>query len=298
MNFSKLQNNDSWIRQGATGGFTQVPITTYVICFNLESHNQCSVFVDCMTPYEYDESMRHSIVLPDHHRNLIEALTGDLGVFADEDVVKGKSGGVNILAVGPPGCGKTLTAEIYSEVSKRPLYRVAAAQLGTDGPTVEENLKLVMDRAQRWGAVLLIDEADVYVRQRGDDLAQNAVVAAFLRSMEYFSGISFLTSNRGGDIDEAIKSRCIAVIRYQLPTVDQAKQIWALQAKVQGIPLPDAVIDLLVSRMPELSGRDIKELLKLTSRYLRARNEQPNGTAFFNCAVFRDVKIVDPKKKG
>ena len=38
----------------------------------------------------------------------------------------------------------------------------------------------------------------------------NAVVGVFLRVLEYFNGLLFLTTNRIDDIDEAIVSRCIA----------------------------------------------------------------------------------------
>jgi len=65
---------------------------------------------------------------------------------------------------------------------------------------------------------MLIDEADVYIRKRSDDIAANAVVGIFLRVLEYFDGLLFLTTNRIDDIDEAIISRCIALIRYLAPT--------------------------------------------------------------------------------
>ena len=75
---------------------------------------------------------------------------------------------------------------------------------------MEQALKDVLTRAQRWGAVMLIDEADVYIKRRDDDITMNAVVGVFLRVLEYFNGLLFLTTNRIDDIDEAIVSRCIA----------------------------------------------------------------------------------------
>lgn len=39
--------------------------------------------------------------------------------------------------------------------------------------------------AARWGAVVLIDEADVYLEERSmHDLSRNAMVAVFLRQLE------------------------------------------------------------------------------------------------------------------
>lgn len=56
---------------------------------------------------------------------------------------------------------------------------------------------------QRWGAVMLIDKADVYIKKRADNLACNSVVRVFLRMPEYFNGLLFMASNRVDDIDEA-----------------------------------------------------------------------------------------------
>lgn len=48
--------------------------------------------------------------------------------------------------------------------------------------------------SEAWGAIMLIDEADVYFERRGNNqLQRNSLVSAFLRSMEYYRGILFLT---------------------------------------------------------------------------------------------------------
>jgi len=122
----------------------------------------------------------------------------------------------------PARRGKTLTAEVYAEIIRRPLYRVHSGQLGLNVAQMEQVLKDVLTRAQRWGAVMLIDEADVYIKRRNDDMAMNAVVGVFLRVLEYFNGLLFLTTNRIDDIDEAIVSRCIALIKYSMPSARTA----------------------------------------------------------------------------
>ena len=45
---------------------------------------------------------------------------------------------------------------------------------------------------------MLIDEADVYIKRRDDNITMNAVVGVFLRVLEYFNGLLFLTTNRVG----------------------------------------------------------------------------------------------------
>lgn len=69
--------------------------------------------------------------------------------------------------------------------------------------------------AESWGAIVLIDEADIYMEERQpQDLTRNHLVAGFLRALEYFKGILFLTTNRIGTFDEAFISRIHVPIYY------------------------------------------------------------------------------------
>lgn len=73
---------------------------------------------------------------------------------------------------------------------------------------VEKNLNHNFRLAYKWGCVLLLDEADIFLAKRNkSDLRRNAVTSVFLRSLEYYAGILFLTTNRVGSIDPAFKSR-------------------------------------------------------------------------------------------
>jgi AAA+ superfamily predicted ATPase len=98
---------------------------------------------------------------------------------------------------GPPGTGKTLTAEGISELLKCPLYMASAGELGTDSRFLESELQKILDICHAWGAILLLDEADVFLEKRNmHDIHRNALVSIFLRQLEYFQGILFLTTNR------------------------------------------------------------------------------------------------------
>jgi AAA+ superfamily predicted ATPase len=204
-----------------------------------------------------------------------------------QDFVPGKSGGTTILCKGAPGLGKTLTAEVYSEVVGKPLYRVHSGQLGTTAASVEQNLSDILRRAVRWDAILLLDEADVYIRCRDNDLQHNAIVAEFLRTLEYFNGLLFMTTNRIDDVDDAILSRCIATIQYEVPPKEDALRLWKSLAEQFNADLPDELIETLTNVYPKASGRDIKELLKLTSKYCKAKQIPFSEQAFRQCAVFR-----------
>jgi hypothetical protein len=272
------------------GFFKALPVHAYLFLFHLELHQHLWVHVDDIKPYVYQPGLKHKLVLPTEQTELIDILTAEMDVL-QEDVVAGKGGGTTVLCAGPPGVGKTLTAEVYAEVTGRPLYRVHSGQLGLSVSAMESALKEALTRAQRWGAVMLIDEADVYIRQRSDDITANAVVGVFLRVLEYFDGLLFLTTNRIDDIDEAIVSRCIALIRYHSPDVNARQRIWGVMAEQFGLALGDGVIGELARRYPQASGRDIKGLTKLVAKFCQHKALAPTLDVFARCAMFR---ALDP----
>jgi hypothetical protein len=282
-----------WRSCGIATGFDRIPQHGYLHLFHLDWHRPVWVHAQHVQAYDYQPALRDRLVLPQAHRDLIDILTADRN-FLVEDVVPGKSGGTTILCRGAPGLGKTLTAEVYAEVVGKPLYRVHSGQLGVTASSVEASLGTILQRAARWDCVLLLDEADVYIRRRDNDLQHNAIVAEFLRTLEYFSGLLFMTTNRVDDIDDAILSRCIAVIDYQPPGPDDARRLWTTLAAQLGAELPDPLVERLMADYPGASGRDIKELLKLTSKYCRGREQPLSAQAFAQCAVFRGLDAARP----
>lgn len=54
---------------------------------------------------------------------------------------------------------------------------LTSSDIGTKSEVVERNLTKNFTIARRWGAVLLIDEADVFMERRGSDLERNSLVA-------------------------------------------------------------------------------------------------------------------------
>jgi hypothetical protein len=248
---------------------SEVPRHAFVACFDLRRHLRVRVHVRQLTEYAYDPHLRNKLVLPTDHRALVEMLLAHKGVF--RDIIHGKGGGAIILCAGRPGTGKTLTAEVYSESTGRPLYSVQASQLGTNPSELEDELHKVFARATRWNAILLIDEADVYVAARGANLMQNAIVGVLLRVLEYYRGVMFLTTNRADIVDDAVASRCIARLDYDVPPVEDQRRIWRILADTSGLALTDEVIDAIVTKYPRLSGRDVKNILKLAAMVAAAR---------------------------
>jgi SpoVK/Ycf46/Vps4 family AAA+-type ATPase len=78
----------------------------------------------------------------------------------------------------PPGVGKTYTAEAIAELLGRPLLSLTVADIGTSETKVEVELLRWFSLAEAWRAVLLVDEADIFLeRRQSRDLARNGLVS-------------------------------------------------------------------------------------------------------------------------
>lgn len=160
--------------------------------YALKEKKWLEFFVGNVSDITWNSRAFESLVLPErqHHlKKLILAVAKSSSKKLDDfdDVVQGKGRGVIMLLSGPPGVGKTLTAEGVAEVMKVPLYVLSAGDLGTNPSDVEDRLKDILKIVPRWGAVLLLDEADVFMEARNStDLARNELVSIFLRVLEYY----------------------------------------------------------------------------------------------------------------
>ncbi|KAK5086788.1 hypothetical protein LTR05_003956 [Lithohypha guttulata] len=185
-------------------------------------------FVDALSPIEWNTSCFDQLVLPSSQKELVQALVAEHTARHEnsqfDDIVKNKGLGLILVLHGPPGVGKTLTAECVSEFSKRPLYIVSSGDLGTTSGVLDSKLTQILDLASTWKAVLLIDEADVFLERRSlHDMERNSLVSIFLRTLEYYSGILFMTTNRVRTFDDAFKSRIHVPLKYD--DLDKASRV-------------------------------------------------------------------------
>lgn len=283
----------------------KLPLPTHPVLkvFSLLHHDLYWVNVADMKEYEYDAEVQDKLVLPLSHTKLLDALVTDLDTLAGTDeedtpsskrsrIFQSKAQSKIILLKGPPGVGKTLTAEVYAERIKRPLYEVACGQLGADPEAMETNLAAILARSYALQAPLLLNEADVFIRRRGDDFDQNAIITVFLRLLEYHEGLVFLTTNRGDDVDDALLSRCIAIIQCNPPeTVELRAQLWSVLTHEFGKQMPSAMCIKAAKLFPKAVGRDIQNLLQLVRRVCKAHGEPVTLQALADYAVFRGIHV-------
>jgi hypothetical protein len=197
--------------------------------FSFTHKKWIDMFIDNLSPVQWNEQCFDQLVLAPRQKKLVQALVTEHITNKNDfdDIIKGKGKGLVLVLHGPPGVGKTLTAECVAERCKRPLYVVSSGDLGTDSHTLDARLTQILDMASTWRAVLLIDEADVFLERRSlHDMERNALVSIFLRVLEYYQGILFLTSNRVDTFDDAFKSRIHVPLKYTGLDVSSRKQIW------------------------------------------------------------------------
>lgn len=234
----------------------------FVRTFSTDMKKYVYVDIEDINEHVFDTTGRDRLVLPNDMRNVLDAVFDTQADDVFGDMFRGRHGGMVILANGPSGVGKTLTAEVYSEHTSRPLYVLEMGELGTSLDSVEENLQRIFTRASRWNAILLFDEADIFLSKRGEDLDRSAIVGVFLRLLDMYEGTFFLTTNRAEVMDPAFKSRITLKLDYpELQTSSRAK-IWTSLLTAAGYQIDAKTLTDDVVSEP-LNGRQIRNLVRL-----------------------------------
>jgi hypothetical protein len=281
-NYGLEYENDALAAEGGT----ILPLTDeqLVLCtpvvkgYALKSKKWFDLFVDCVSEVVFSERAFEQLVLPDGHKSMILAFSQSQVQHKDrfDDDITGKGKGMIMLLSGGPGIGKTLTAEAVAEAMRVPLYVMSAGDLGVSSYDIESNLSRVLEMAAKWNAVLLLDECDVFLEARNaHDLDRNRIVSIFLRTLEYYEGILFLTTNRVRNMDEAFHSRIHISLEYPPLDFPARRRVWQgfLQRCADsdgtgedaslGHELTEAQIDRLAKL--DINGRVIKNVLKTSN---------------------------------
>ena len=292
---------DQHRRSGAIFGYLgeeQLLICTPMVRgYSLKDKKWLSFCIENVKSIVWNEQAFASLVAPPEQKELILAFAQSQATSKNrfDDVIQGKGRGIIMLLSGPPGVGKTLTAESVAETMKVPLYMLSAGDLGTKPAEVESSLSNILEMNTKWNAVLLLDEADVFLEARSShDLERNKLVSIFLRLLEYYEGILFLTTNRVDNIDAAFESRIHLSLEYEELDKEARRHVWRTflgRSSDVGEFTPDQLESLAAV---ELNGRQIKNVLK-TAQLLASK--QDRSLVFEHVDTVMRLRAANSKKR-
>lgn len=102
--------------------------------YSLRDKKWCSFYISSICDIVWNLDAFASLVAPQEQKDLILSFAESQVKSRDDfdDFIQGKGQGIIMLLAGPPGVGKTLTAESVAEAMKAPLYSIGAADLGSE----------------------------------------------------------------------------------------------------------------------------------------------------------------------
>ncbi|XGW00356.1 MAG: ATP-binding protein [Leptolyngbya sp. BL-A-14] len=185
--------------------------------------------------------------------------------------------GISALFAGGSGTGKTMAAEVLANELHLDLYRIDLSAVVSKyiGET-EKNLGRVFDAAETGGVILLFDEADSLFGKRSEvkdshDRHANMEVSYLLQRMESYRGLSVLTTNLKGSIDQAFLRRIRFILNFPFPDQTQRAEIWR---RVFPKQTPTAGLDEWKLAKLSIAGGNIRSIA-LNAAFLAAEADEP-----------------------
>nr|WP_236588166.1 AAA family ATPase [Tumebacillus amylolyticus] len=174
--------------------------------------------------------------------------------------------GLSMLFAGPPGTGKTMSAEVIAHELQLEIYKIDLSQIISKyiGET-EKNLHEIFSEAQLSSSILFFDEADALFGKRSEvkdshDKHANVETAYLLQKMEEYEGITILATNFQQNIDEAFMRRLNYVVRFPFPDATYREYIWRGMFPKE-TPLDEDVDFAYLAEKFQLAGGSIKNIV-------------------------------------
>ncbi|MFJ8258562.1 ATP-binding protein [Peribacillus asahii] len=173
---------------------------------------------------------------------------------------------------GPPGTGKSMTAEAIAHYLGKKIINVNYAQLESKyvGET-PKNINACFAEATQNNAILIFDEADSFLGKRLTNVSQsadygvNVTRSVMLMELERFTGVVIFTTNLLANYDQAFKRRIFANVEFTQPDQIGREIIWSIHLS-EKLPLQEGITaSFLSKRFENISGADIKDILLYAS---------------------------------
>jgi ATP-dependent 26S proteasome regulatory subunit len=248
------------------------------------------------------------IVLPDDQRQILHEIVSTVrqrGRVLDDWGLGSKlvaSRGVTVLFAGPPGTGKTMSAEVISSELGLDLYKIDLSTIVSKyiGET-EKNLERIFQEAESSNAILFFDEADALFGKRSEvkdshDRYANIEISYLLQRMEAYDGVTMLATNLRANLDQAFTRRLQFAVDFPFPEESDRLRIWQTLFP-PAVPCA-ADVDLpWLARRFKLAGGNIRNVL-VSAAYLAAANGGEVSMAHLLHATRREMqkmgRLVSP----
>jgi SpoVK/Ycf46/Vps4 family AAA+-type ATPase len=182
------------------------------------------------TPFDLDDL----VVDDDTRAALVEiaAAAQQRRKIRDQFKLRGAQG-ISVLFSGHPGVGKTMSGTVLAKRLGLDIYEIDLSQVVSKwlGET-EKNLSDVFDAAEPGHVVLLFNEADSLFGKRTSDVKSsndryaNLETNYLLQRLERFNGLTILTTNLTGAIDQAFRRRFTYDVYFTFPSPDMRAELW------------------------------------------------------------------------
>ncbi|KAI0965880.1 P-loop containing nucleoside triphosphate hydrolase protein [Xylaria arbuscula] len=234
------------------------------------------------------EDALSEVKIPDDYKTYLESAL--VKYLKDEhqtnsgDTLTRMGRGFTILLHGSPGTGKTLTVECLAAKYVVPLYRITSGDLGIDVDMLKDRLQEASLRATNWKALLLLDEADLFIYSRKlNDARRNSLVSTFFHHLDDSEALLLMTANCVEKIDCEIESRLSMAIGLPEISFESQKHIWKTWIHRLGNLTPDQEEELLYfverektheeGQYAKMNGRQIKNCIAAASALARQENQ-------------------------
>ncbi|MBR8840776.1 MAG: ATP-binding protein [Stigonema ocellatum SAG 48.90 = DSM 106950] len=265
----KSQNNGDVSSVGQLGSFSQNFTSSVGVAS--EPNKSLDSTIDFSPYLKEPEYSLDDVALPRETKRQLESVLAELEykdlIYTEwgmgEKHKLGKALSINFS--GPPGTGKTISAEATAHAFNLKILAIPYELLESKylGET-PKNIAKAFEFATEHKAVLFFDEADSFLGKRIENVTQssdtevNLTRSVMLKRLSDYEGIVIFATNLIRNFDLAFISRIRWKIQFDLPDEETRAKVWEIQFPSQ-LPLDKSVnFNELAQRFDGVSGRDIQ----------------------------------------
>jgi len=252
----------------------------YAACRSQSHHQLAELSVKIEAQYNWTD-----LVLPEEKTALLKEICAQVRqqyrVFGQwgfgQKVPYGR--GLSVLFSGPPGTGKTMTAQVMAADLQLDLFKIDLSGVVSKyiGET-EKNLSRIFAEATRSNAILFFDEADALFGKRTEvkdahDRYANIETSYLLQKMEEYEGMVILATNLRANLDEAFTRRIRFIVEFPFPDAALRARIWRSHFPAEAPVREDIDYDFLARRF-QVAGGSIRNIVLNTAFLAAESNEE------------------------